>query len=133
MSRIAKGPIRPAVQKQALARDSQRRRSRPPCIEMRGSCRRGEESHRHRCRGRWGLCGNGESVMRNPIEIDHSHSRAIIQEIGERLRTLLKEDRELTASLRLQIDRLRQLEGESQPNVPRPPTRWWARRPPTRG
>jgi len=55
--------------------------------------------------------------MRNPIEIDYSHSRAIIQEIGERLRTLLKEDRELPASLRLQIDRLRQSEGESQPNV----------------
>jgi hypothetical protein len=46
--------------------------------------------------------------MRNPIEIDYSHSRAVIQEIGERLRTLLKEDRELPASLRLQIDRLRQ-------------------------
>ena len=51
--------------------------------------------------------------MRNPIEIDYSHSRAILQEIGERLRTLLKEDRELPASLRLQIDRLRQLEGQS--------------------
>ena len=70
--------------------------------------------------------------MRNPIEIDYSHSRAIIQEIGERLRTLLKEDRELPASLRLQIDRLRQLEGESQPNVAKSTTRWWARRPPTR-
>ena len=47
--------------------------------------------------------------MRNPIEIDYSHSHAIIQEIGERLRTLLKEERELPASLRLQID---------------PPVRW---------
>jgi hypothetical protein len=70
--------------------------------------------------------------MRNPIEIDYSHSRAIIQEIAERLRTLLKEDRERPASLRLQIDRLRQLEGQSQPNVEGPTTRWWARRPPTR-
>ena len=42
--------------------------------------------------------GNGESVMRNPIEIDYSHSRAIIQEIGERLRKELKEDRELPAA-----------------------------------
>jgi len=67
--------------------------------------------------------------MRNPIEIDYSHSRAIIQEIGERLRTLLKDDREPPASLRLQIDRLRQLEGGSQPNVAKPTTRWWARRP----
>jgi hypothetical protein len=68
------------------------------------------------------VCGNGESVMRNPIEIDYLHSRVIIQEIGERLRTLLKEDRELPASLRLQID---QLDGQSQPNVERPATRWW--------
>ena len=66
--------------------------------------------------------------MRNPIEIDYSHSRAIIQEIGERLRTSLKEDREPPVSLRLQIDRLRQSEGQSQQNVERPTTRWWARR-----
>jgi hypothetical protein len=51
--------------------------------------------------------------MRNLIEIDHSHCRAIIQEIGERLQTSLKEDRELPAGLRLQIDRLRQLEDRS--------------------
>ena len=55
--------------------------------------------------------------MRNLIEIDQSHSRAIIREIGERLQTSVKEDRELPASLRLQIDRLRQLEGQSQPNA----------------
>ena len=70
--------------------------------------------------------------MRNPIEIDYSHSRAILQEIGERLRTSLKEDPELPVRLRLQIDRLRQLEGQSQPNVARPTRRWWARRPPPR-
>ena len=70
--------------------------------------------------------------MRNPIEIDYSHSRAILQEIGERLRTLLKEDQELPAILSSQIDRLRQLEGESQQNVAKSTTRWWARRPPTR-
>jgi len=66
--------------------------------------------------------------MRNPIMIDYSHSRAIVQGIGERLRTVLKEDREVPASIRLQIDRLRQSEGESQPNVAKPTTRWWARR-----
>ena len=66
--------------------------------------------------------------MRNPVEIDYSHSRAIIREIGERLRTSLKEDQELPPSLRLRIDRLRQLEGQSQPNVAEPMTRWWARR-----
>ncbi len=70
--------------------------------------------------------------MRNPIEIDYSHSRAIIREIGERLRTELKEDRELPANLRSQIERLRQLEGQLQPTVESPTTRWWARRPPTR-
>jgi len=67
--------------------------------------------------------------MRNSIDIDYSHSRAIVQEIGERLRSSLEIDRELPASLRLQIDRLRQSEGEPQPNVGRPTTRWWARRP----
>ena len=61
--------------------------------------------------------------MRNPIEIDYSHSRAILQEIGERLRTSLKEDPELPVRLRLQIDRLRQLEGQPKPNVERPTTR----------
>ena len=60
--------------------------------------------------------------MRNPVQIDHSHSRAIIHEIGERLRTSLKVDPELPASLRLQIDRLRRLEGRSQPNAARPTT-----------
>jgi hypothetical protein len=70
--------------------------------------------------------------MRNPIEIDYSHSRAIVQEIGERLLTSLKKDPELPAGLSLQIDRLRQSEGQSQPNVARPTTRWWWARRPTR-
>jgi hypothetical protein len=39
---------------------------------------------------------------------------------NERLRASLKEDRELPANLRMQIDRLRQLERRSQP-------RWWPR------
>jgi hypothetical protein len=57
--------------------------------------------------------------MRNRIDIDYSHNRAIVHEIGERLRASLEIDRELPASLRMQIDRLRQLEGPSQPNVAR--------------
>ena len=65
--------------------------------------------------------------MRNRIDIDYSHSRAIVQEIGERLRESLEIDRELPASLRMQIDRLRQLEGPSQPNVARSTPRWWTR------
>ena len=71
-------------------------------------------------------------AMRNPIDIDYSHSRAIIKEIGEKLQTELRDDREPPASLRSQIERLRQLEGQSHPTVERPTTRWWARRPPTR-
>jgi len=52
--------------------------------------------------------------MRNPIDIDSSHCRAIVQEIGERLRLSFKEDREIPASFRMQIERLRQLEDETQ-------------------
>ena len=63
--------------------------------------------------------------MQNPIEIDYSHSRAIIQETGERLMMSLKVDPELPTSLRLQVDRLRQLECQSRPNVEKPTTRWW--------
>ena len=67
--------------------------------------------------------------MRNRIDIDYSHSRAIVQEIGERLRASLEVDRELPASLRMQIDRLRELEGSSRPNVARSTPRWWTRKP----
>jgi hypothetical protein len=52
-------------------------------------------------------------VMRNRIDIDSKHSRAIVQEIGERLRTFLKEEPELPGSLRAQINRLRELEEQS--------------------
>jgi len=51
--------------------------------------------------------------MRNRIDIDPKHSRAIVQEIGERLRAFLKEEPELPGSLRTQIDRLRELEAPS--------------------
>ena len=56
--------------------------------------------------------------MRNRIDIDHKHSRAIVQEIGERLRASLKEEQELPASLRPQIGRLRDLEEQSPSIVP---------------
>ena len=51
--------------------------------------------------------------MRNRIDIDSKHSRAIVQEIGERLRVVLKEEPECPGSLRTQIDRLRELEEQS--------------------
>jgi hypothetical protein len=44
--------------------------------------------------------------MRNPIDLDHTHSRAIWQEIGERLRQHLGAEPELPASIRKQVDRL---------------------------
>ncbi len=56
--------------------------------------------------------------MRNPINIDHAHSQAICQEIGERLWAFLKPKPELPASLREQVDQLRELEGQSPPIVP---------------
>ena len=55
--------------------------------------------------------------MRNGIDIDPKHSRAIVQEIGERLRAF-KEEPELPGSLRTQIDRLRDLEEQSPSIIP---------------
>jgi hypothetical protein len=54
--------------------------------------------------------GVGRTVVRNHVDIDTRHSRAIVREIGERLRSSLKEDRELPANFRMQIERLRQSE-----------------------
>jgi hypothetical protein len=54
------------------------------------------------------------AVERNTVEIDSRHSRAIVQKIGERLRASIKEDREIPANFKMQIDRLRELEDETQ-------------------
>ena len=56
--------------------------------------------------------------MRTHIDIDYSHSRAILREIGEVLRTSLKPEPELPASLKMQIDRLHGLEEQSPSIVP---------------
>jgi hypothetical protein len=61
----------------------------------------------------------GRHVMQNSVDIDSRHSRAIVKEIGERLRGSLErgsleEDRELPVNLRKQIERLRQSESEAQ-------------------
>jgi hypothetical protein len=48
--------------------------------------------------------------MHNRIDIDHRHSRAIVREIGERLRASLKPEPELPPSFQTQINRLRDLE-----------------------
>ena len=57
-------------------------------------------------------------VMPNRIDIDHTHSRAIVKEIGDRLRAFLKEEPEVPASLRTQIDRLRESEEQSPSIIP---------------
>jgi len=56
---------------------------------------------------------------RNPIDIDSKHSRAIVREIGKGLRESVKEDKDLPANFKSQIERLRQSEAERQPNAPR--------------
>jgi hypothetical protein len=56
--------------------------------------------------------------MHNRVDINPKHSRAIVQEIGERLRAVLKEEPECPGSLRTQIDRLRELEEQSPSIVP---------------
>jgi hypothetical protein len=56
--------------------------------------------------------------MRNRIDIASKHSRAIVQEIGERLRAFLQEEPEAPESLRTQIDRLRELEEQSPSITP---------------
>jgi hypothetical protein len=56
--------------------------------------------------------------VRNRVDLDHTHSRAIVREIGERLRASLKPEPELPASLGAQIDRLRELEEQSPSIIP---------------
>ena len=57
-------------------------------------------------------------VMHNRTDIDPKHSRAIVQEVGERLRAAVKEEPECPGSLKTQIDRLRELEDQSPSIVP---------------
>ena len=65
--------------------------------------------------------------MHNRIDIDPKHSRAIVQEVGERLRAVLKEEPECPGSLRTQIDRLGELEAQSPSIIPAA-ERWDKRR-----
>jgi hypothetical protein len=65
--------------------------------------------------------------MRNRIDIDAKHSRAIVQESGERLRAVLKEEPECPGSLKTQIDRFRELE-EQSPSIIPVAERWDKRR-----
>ena len=51
-------------------------------------------------------------LCESAVDIDSNHSLAIVKKIGERLRASIKEDRELPANFREQIERLRQSEIE---------------------
>jgi len=53
-----------------------------------------------------------------PLQIDSEHSRAICDEIGDRLRILLdKEAGEIPQRLRLLIHRLAELDGVQAPSI----------------
>jgi hypothetical protein len=64
------------------------------------------------------VTGNEGSVMRNPIDIDQTHTQAIRQEIGEGLRVCLGMEPELPTNLRKQVNLLHELEGQSPSIVP---------------
>ena len=61
--------------------------------------------------------------MPKSINIDHKHSRAIVREIGEKLRATIEPERELPANVKTQINRLRELE-EQSPSI-RPAVEHW--------
>ena len=56
--------------------------------------------------------------MRNSVDIDHRHSRAICDEIGERLQSHLRIESELPVSFRRQVEQLHRLEVQSPSIVP---------------
>lgn len=66
--------------------------------------------------------------MRNRIDIDSKHSRAIVQEIGERLRAFLQEEPNTPDNLRTRIDRLRESEEQSPSKIIPADERWDKRR-----
>jgi len=111
MSRIAKGLLGPAVQKQRLRRWPKAAVSAP---RERGPARS------------WigigdlqvGPTHTGGPPMHNRIDIDHRHSLAISQEIGERLQASLRVESELPPSIRNRIERLHELEGQSPSIIP---------------
>ena len=118
MSRIAKGSYCRArcSSKQALAQIAKsgglRFRSELPAVLVSGRAAGGVDANAGAFLPERGF------VMRNRIDMDPKHSRAIVQEIGERLRAFLKEEPELPGSLRTQIDRLRELEEQSPSIIP---------------
>jgi hypothetical protein len=107
MSRIAKGSYYRArcSQEQALAQIADsggpRFRSELPAMPASGRAAGGVDANAGAFLPERGF------VMRNRIDIDSKHSRAIVQEIGERLRAFLQEEPAPPESLRTLIDWLR--------------------------
>ena len=97
--------------------DSQKRRSPVPFKSPAGPSCGGAHTERMACR-RLVFNETKAPAMHNHIDIDYVHSRAIVREIGERLRASLKPEPQLPANLRMQIDRLRELEEQSPSIVP---------------
>ena len=104
----------PLFLKASARADSQKRRSPVP-FRIASRARKREN------------CGRGGAnagallprlLMRNRNDMDPKHRRAIVQQIGERLAAFMKEEPELPASLRAQIDRLRELEEQSPTIIP---------------
>jgi hypothetical protein len=56
--------------------------------------------------------------MRNSVDIEHRHCRAICDEIGERLQSHLRIESELPVGLRRQIEQLHRLEVQSPSIIP---------------
>ena len=56
--------------------------------------------------------------MRNRIDIDYTHSRAIVREIGEKLHASLSEGGDLPDGLRRQMDRLREFDEQAPSTAP---------------
>jgi hypothetical protein len=56
--------------------------------------------------------------MRNRVDIDEKTSRTVIREIGERLQAVVRQDPDVPASLRKQIDRFGELKSQPPPIVP---------------
>src|SRR6266576_7345951 len=86
MSRIAKGSLLqdPLFSKTSARADSQKRRSQIP-FRIASCARKLESCGRGGCQC-WCFLTRTRLLMLNRIDIDPKHSRAIVQEIGERLR-----------------------------------------------
>jgi hypothetical protein len=60
--------------------------------------------------------------MRNLVDIDHRHSRAICDGIGERLQSHLGAESELPVGLRMQVEQLHRSEAQTPSIVPDMPS-----------